>query len=209
MVGEIEKSPSGSQRKKTIWRLVAWWLLTMTLSLLLGLWLAKLLLFPAPLEPVRLAAQEARVLEQKLAGLRPERYEERAGSREILLSERELNALISRNPEFARRLAIHLDQDLASATLLVPVDKSFPVFGGTTLRISAGLELHKRDERPVVILRGVSLWGVPLPNSWLGGIKHLDLVDAFGGEPGFWAALADGIAEVEVQRGQLRILLHE
>lgn len=48
--------------------------------------------------------------------------------------------------------------------------------------MSAGLELRFAAGRPVVALRGVSLWGVPIPNAWLGGIKNLDLVKEFGGQ---------------------------
>ena len=29
--------------------------------------------------------------------------------------------------------------------------------------------------RPVMVLKGVSVWGVPLPNAWLGNLKNIDL----------------------------------
>jgi len=66
-----------------------------------------------------------------------------------------------------------------------------------------------RGERPVIVFRGISLWGVPVPNAWLGNIKHIDLVQEFGSDRGFWKAFADGIDEIEITEGQLRVRLKE
>jgi len=143
------------------------------------------------------------------AWLRPEPYREDPSKREVGLSERELNALLAHNTDLARRLAIDLSDDLASARLLVPFDPDFPILGGRTLRVAAGVELSYGDGRPVVILRGVSLMGVPIPNAWLGNLKNVDLVEQFGGESGPWKAFADGVEFAEVREGQLRIKLKE
>ena len=51
--------------------------------------------------------------------------------------------------------------------------------------------------------------GVPLPNAWLGGLKNVDLVAEFGRDGGFWRLFADGVADVEVGEGQLRVRLKE
>lgn len=215
--------PVGGKTFKRRRGLGGWWwalilLLVILVSVGLSLWLVQSLLMPKQLEPVSLSQPEQRQLEQKMQRLLPEQAEQAAqpqpyvedpASREILLSERELNALIARNPELAQRLAIHLDQDLASITLLLPLDPQLPLLGGQTLKIRAGLELRYLDGRPVMILRGVSLWGVPLPNAWLGERKHIDLVAEFGEGDGFWQGLQAGIAELEVQRGQLRLRLRE
>lgn len=139
----------------------------------------------------------------------PERYEENPDLRQIDLSERELNALLASNADLARRFAVDLSDSLASAKLLIPVDPDMPMFGGKTLRVNAGLELDYRNARPVVILRGVSVMGVPIPNAWLGNLKNVDLVDQFGGDPGFWQAFSDGVEMIEINDGALRIELKE
>jgi len=139
----------------------------------------------------------------------PEKYREDPRRRDVRLSERELNAMIANSPELARRFAIDLSGKLASAKLLIPVDPELPVLGGKTLRVSAGLELDYRDSRPVVILRGVSVMGVPIPNAWLGGLKNVDLVREFGGDPGFWRSFAAGIETLEILDGELRVMLRE
>ena len=61
----------------------------------------------------------------------------------------------------------------------------------------------------MVALRGVSLGGIPLPNAWLGNLKNINLVEEFGTEQGFWKLFADGVENLQVQEGQLRIQLRE
>ena len=120
-----------------------------------------------------------------------------------------MNALLAKNTDLARKLAIDLSEDLASAKLLIPLDEELPVLGGKTLKVTAGLELSYRNQRPVVALRGVSLWGVPIPNAWLGNMKNVDLVREFGDREGFWKSFADGIDEIKVSEGQLLVRLKE
>jgi len=146
--------------------------------------------------------------------LRPEPYREAGAPREIRFDERELNALIASDPELARRLAIDLARDRVSVKLLVPLPPDFPVMGGQTLRLTAGAEIRQTpgpDGQPrlAVIVTGVSLWGVPLPNAWIGGLKGVDLVEQFGDDPGFWQALAEGVESVQVREGELVLKLAE
>ncbi len=201
------------------------------ISTLVALGAVYLYLFPGSFKPVTLSDKEEQVLEQKLehidslqrsptlhknrkksgqtGTLEPEHYSEANANREIILTERELNALLAKNTDLATKLAIDLSQDLASAKLLIPLDEEFPLLGGETLKVTAGLEMSYRGERPIVALRGISLWGVPIPNAWLGNIKNVDLVQEFGNQGGFWSAFADGIDEVEISDGQLRVRLKE
>lgn len=187
----------------------------------------KYYLFPTQFEPVELSAKEAQVLRGKLRHLgledfaeggksahvgpplTPEPYSEIGASRTVKLSEKELNAMLAKNTDLAQQLAIDLSDDLISAKLLLPLDPDFPVFGGETLRVRAGLGLLQQEGRLAVILRGVSVMGVPLPNAWLGGLKNIDLVKEFGGQPGFWKSFADGIENIQVEEGQLLIHLRE
>ncbi|WP_127477214.1 arginine N-succinyltransferase [Sulfurivermis fontis] len=209
---------TGSGRKIT-----AIVLLTIILTVVLTLWLVYAMVFPAAFSPVTLNPQEKQVLEQKLArldttrhtpparpsALTPERYSEVGARREIALSERELNALLARDPDLAQRLVIDLSDNLASAKLLVPLDPEFPLLGGKTVKLTAGMEIRYADGRPVMRLQGVSVWGVPLPNAWLGNLKNVDLVREFGNDQGFWQAFAAGVAAMEVRDGELRLTLKE
>jgi hypothetical protein len=200
---------------------VVWIVLGTIAATLAVVWFTRAVLFPSSFRPVELSSREQAVLDDKLEQigverrssrpepLEPEPYSEVGASREIDFTEKELNALVARNTDLAERLAIDLADDLASARLLLPLDPDFPLLGGETLRIHAGLELAYRNARPVVILRGVSIMGVPLPDAWLGNLKNIDLVKEFGHGPGFWQNVAAGIEHIEIVDGRLRISLKE
>ena len=141
--------------------------------------------------------------------LTPEPYSEDASKREINFSEKELNAMLAKNTDMANRVAIDLTSDLASAKMIIPMDPDFPFIGGKTLRVNTGLNLSFANDRPVVILKGVSIMGVPIPNAWLGNLKNVDLVQEFGLESGFWKTFAAGVEYINVQDGKLQIKLKE
>ncbi|WP_446010476.1 arginine N-succinyltransferase [Candidatus Electrothrix sp.] len=141
--------------------------------------------------------------------LKPEAYSEEGANREITFTERELNGLLANNTDLAQKMAIDLATDLVSLRLLIPVDPDFPIMGGKTLRVRAGAELAYRNNKPVVALRGVSVMGIPIPNAWLGGLKNIDLMQEFGGEPGFWQSLGEGVESIQVQDGELYVKLRE
>jgi len=97
----------------------------------------------------------------------------------------------------------------ASSASLSAVDPDFPFIGGKTLKVSGGTELSYRNDRPVIIMKGVSVWGVPVPNAWLGDLKNIDLVQEFGSSDGFWKSVADGIEDIRIENGKLKIQLAE
>ena len=186
-------------------------------------WLLSHYLFLQEFTPVQLKPKEEQVLSAKLrsvgvaaedpaleaAPLEPEPYSEAGASREIAFTERELNALLAKNTELARKVAIDLSGDLVSAKILIPLAQDFPMLGGKTLRVTAGVEMAYRECRPVVVLKGVSIMGVPVPNAWLGNLKNVDLAKEFGGDRGFWKTFADGVETIRVTDGRLLVQLKE
>lgn len=232
------QTESTQPKRKSGWlKIVAITALVTMAVTLAAAWLVVKYLFPTSFDPVRLNTREEQVLETKLNKLtsaakpsaetgkaarrsttessnqdkvlKPEPYSEKNAMREITFTEREINALLANNTDLARKLAIDLSEDLASAKLLVPLDPELPLLGGKTLRVTAGLELKYSRQKPVVILRGISIWGVPIPNAWLGGIKNINLVNEFGLQPGFWQTFAAGIEDIRILDGQLSIKLKE
>jgi hypothetical protein len=198
----------------------------MVVSIGATVWIVKTYIFPSEFTPVTLSSKEQRVLDNKLERLNiapqassaqlppgerlePEAYSEKGSKREISLSEKELNALLANNTDLARKLAIDLSDNLISAKLLVPLDQDFPFMGGRILKVKAGVEMSYRQQKPLVILKGISIMGVPLPNAWMGGIKNIDLVSEFGDQQGFWQAFADGVEDIVVENGRLKIKLKE
>jgi hypothetical protein len=204
--------------------------LVIVLTTLFTAWWVKHNIYASPLAPTRLNTKEQQVFEAKMAKLedaalqappaitptpdpdtplQPEPYNEDDASREIRLTEKELNAMLAEDPEQATRVAIDLADDLISLTMLVPLDEDFPLIGGTTLRIRAGATLRYEDSKPVVAIRGVSIGGIPLPGAWWGDIKNKNLVEEFSGTGGFWDQFAKGIENVQVREGHLLLQLKE
>ena len=200
-------------------------LLTVAVTVLVTSLVIRAYVFPGEFEPVSLSENEQAELDAKLSRLElsigdargseapdtlePGPYAESGASREISLTEKELNALIAHNTDLATRVAIDLSDSLASARILIPVDPEFPILGGRTLRVDAGMELAYADSRPVVTLKGVSVMGIPIPNAWLGNMKNVDLVGEFGPDAGFWKAFSDGVEQIQVTEGRVRIRLRE
>jgi hypothetical protein len=224
-----------SAARRPAWPLVAGLLvLVILVSIAATLWVARTWLFPQPFRPVALEAREQAVLDAKLdllaqpmtpardpdtaapaerretsGPLRPEVYSERPEDRVIHFTQRELNAMIGRNPDLAERLVLHLSRDLLSATMLVTLPPDLPVFANQTVRIATGLRLRYEQGRPVVSIDGVSIMGVPLPAAWLGGIKGQDLVSLHGPGGGFWGTFAEGVRDLRIEEGRLRVELAE
>lgn len=220
-----EGTGSGGDRGRggfTGWQVFAIVVLTVIATAGISAWLLGQYVFADELDPVELRADERRALADKLRAIRaapadargdeeaqPERYSEVDAARTVRFSERELNGLLANEGDLARRVAIDLSADLLSVLVLVTVPPDFPVLGGRTLRVHAGVELDHRGGDPVVKLRGVSVMGVPVPSAWLGDLKNVDLVERFGAEPGFWQSFAEGVAETRVEDGALHVRLHE
>lgn len=211
------------------------WIVLATILLTAGVtyWLVRTYIYAKDFEPVELSTTERQTLNAKLKTigydpgpdpvpteqqggketdeqwLRPERYSEVGAKREVSFSERELNGLIANNKDLAKKLAVDLDDDLVSARLLVAMDPDFPILGGKTLRVSAGVELAYRQAKPVVVLKGVSVMGIPIPNAWLGGLKNIDLVSEFGDQQGFWKSFAEGVDDIRVESDHVKVKLKE
>ncbi|HAR96214.1 MAG TPA: arginine N-succinyltransferase [Deltaproteobacteria bacterium] len=198
---------------------------------LLSAWWIKHNLYASPFSVTKLSEVEQRALDAKLDRLEqsvrgpgkalpnepdertsdgrlvPERYTEDTAKREIRITEKELNALIAKDEETARRVAIDLSKDMVSVKLVVPVENDFPLLGGKTLRLTCGITLRYEARRPVVALQGISIGGVPIPNAWLGNIKNIHLVQEFGDQGGFWKIFSEGVEDIKVSEGTLFIKL--
>lgn len=201
-------------------------LITVVISVAVTVFVVTYYLFPKQFDPVELSQHEETVLNKKLKQfglptlssekaeseskvIKPESYLEVGSKREVGFSEKELNAMLAKNTDLADKMAIDLSENLTSIRMIIPLDPDFPFLGGKTLKVNAGAELAYANGRLVVVLKGVSVWGVPVPNAWLGNLKNVDLVSEFGGDEGFWKSFADGVENIHVEEGNLKIKLKE
>ena len=231
-MSEIASSENSNAPKRGLRGIDVFWivLITILVTAAVTFWIVRSYIYPKDFEPVQLDVKEQQTLNAKLRAigyqpdetqpqtpaaetdeqwLRPERYSEADGKRVVAFTERELNGILANNTDLAKKLAVDLSDDLVSSRLLVPVDPDFPFLGGKKLRVSAGVEMAFRDKKPVIILKGVSVMGIPIPNAWLGGLKNIDLISEFGDEQGFWSSFAEGVEEIHIEEGELKIRLRE
>lgn len=233
-----QPSTESRKRSLGCFPIIGLMLLTIVITIGATLWAINSQWFSKGFKPVELSSSEEAVLSRKLDALsafdispdedteessvftldnnetgidnmQPEVYSEDDSKRRIELTERELNALLAEKTDLAEQIVIDLTDNLASVKLLVDLDPDFPFLGGKTLKVSSGTELSYSANRPVVVMKGVSVWGVPIPNAWLGGLKNIDLVKEFGAGDGFWKSFADGIEDIRVEDGKLLIQLAE
>lgn len=224
-VSSIEPTNNTTQKKGCL-KTLGVILITIIITAVVTVLVFNYYMFPKKFSEVELSKKEEVILNQKLQqfglpllaakegdeepnALQPEAYTEVGAKREVGFSEKEVNAMLARNTDLADKMAIDLSDNLASVKIIVPLDPDFPMFGGKTLKVNAGAELSYKNGRPIVILKGVSLWGVPVPNAWLGNLKNVDLVNEFGGDEGFWKSFSEGIDNIEIQEGELKIKLKE
>ncbi len=209
MLMTIAASVDTDQKERSFgcWHVVAIVLAVMFVTALATAWWVKHNIYASEFSPTKLSIKEQTVLDAKLerieesGALAPVPYSEEGTRREISLTEKELNALIAKDPETAKRVAVDLSEDLVSVKLVLPVEEDVVLLGGKTLRLKMGMTLAYRDNKAVVALRGVTLGGVPLPNAWLGNLKHKNLVEEFAGDAGFWQFFADKDPEHQADLG--------
>lgn len=161
-----------------------------------------------PIRPVVLTAQEKQVLEQKVETIRrsdsaPAEPVYEKGVREIILTERELNGLLHENTNLGGSVSMQLATGAVHARIQTDLDPDLPFIGGRKLKARARFLIHDTAGKPGLVLDDLTVWGISLPNDWLGGLKGQNLLDK---------TLGGGIAGVEefrIEPGRMVIRLKE
>ena len=157
-----------------------------------------------PIKPVALSAAELGAAEQKLAGMAAEPGYQ-AGTREIALSERELNGLLHHNTTLGETLRLELASGAVHTRIRADLDPALPFVGGRRLNARARFLVADGAPRPSLVLDDFTLWGVSLPNAWLGGLKGRDLLSDLLG-PADGSGLA-GVESLRIEPGRLVVRL--
>ena len=158
-----------------------------------------------PIKPVELSVQEKAVVAEKVEAIqKPAEPKYEKGSKEIILTERELNGLLNENTTFGKSVSFELATNAIHARVETDLDPDLPVVGGRHLKARARFLVSEIPGKAAFVLDDLTVWGVSLPNDWLGGIKGHDLLgEALGGKNGRIA----GVEEFKVEPGRLIIRL--
>lgn len=160
-----------------------------------------------PIQPVVLTQQEKAVVAEKVEAIqKPAEATYEKGGKEIILTERELNGLLNENTALGKSVSFELATNAIHARVEADLDPDLPVLGGKHLKARARFLVSEVPGKAAFVLDDVTVWGVSLPNDWLGGLKGHDLLgEALGGKGGKVA----GVEEFKIESGRLIIRLAE
>ena len=174
-----------------------------------------------PIRPVVLSGAERQAVENKMAPLEAERREDAAataagtesataayqpGSREIVLSEREINGLLHDRTGLGDRVRFDFEDRAVHARVETDLDAGLPLVGGKRLKMRARFRVESGEGGAGFALEDLTVWGISVPNEWLGGLKGQDLLgELFGARGG----RIPGVEEIRAEKGRLVIQLAE
>lgn len=193
MTGQVPR------KKSRLIKVVA--VLALVVLLLLGFWWWH----NRPIQPVVLSQKEKEVVAEKVEAIqKPEDPKYEKGSKEIILTERELNGLLNENTTLGKSVSFELATGAIHARVETDLDSDLPLVGGKHLKARARFLVSKEPGKAAFVLDDVTVWGISLPNEWLGGLKGHDLLgETIGGKGGRIA----GVEEFKVETGKLIIRL--
>lgn len=181
-----------------------------------------------PIKPVVLSEKEKQTVEAKLNYLdatptgrlqsrapsddRPPAEPDRVylpGSKELRLTEREINGLLNQNTDLGKSVRLEFGRDAINAYVATPIPDDVPLMGGKMFRARGRFRLSiGNGGEPYAILEDVTVFGVSLPKDWLGGIKGENLLkDSLRSSNG--APALRGIKSLTVEPGAVVIKVED
>ncbi len=131
------------------------------------------------------------------------------GSKEIRLTEREINGLLNQNTDLGKTVRIEFGRDAVNAYLAVPIPQDFPIMGGKMFRARGRFRVSiGNGGTPFAVLEDVTVFGVSLPKAWLGGLKGENLLQDAVGQDRRGPVLR-GIKSLRVEPGALVLELED
>lgn len=169
-----------------------------------------------PIQPVQLTPQEKTTVEAKIQAIQeapvvqvPAEPKYEKGSKQIILTERELNGLLNENTDLGKTVSFELANNAIHARVEKDLDKDIPIVGGKRFKLRARFLVDSTPGHASFILDDVTVWGISLSNDWLAGLKGHDLLGQILGGANVKEGKLPGIEEFKVESGRLIIKLAE
>lgn len=161
-----------------------------------------------PIQPVVLSVEEKATVEAKVEAIqKPAEPTYEKGSKEIILTERELNGLLNENTAFGKSVSFQLATNAIHARVETDLDPDLPILGGRRLKARARFLVSDIPGKTSFILDDLTVWGISMPNDWLAGLKGQDLLAQTLGSGN--NGKVPGVEEFKVEPGLLIIRLKE
>ena len=161
-----------------------------------------------PIQPVQLSVQEKAAVEAKVEAIqKPAEPKYEKGSKEIVLTERELNGLLNEKTTLGKTVSFELATNAIHARVESDLDKDLPIVGGKHLKARARFLVSDVPGQASFILDDVTVWGISLPNDWLAGLKGHDLLGEILGGGKSKTGKVPGVEEFKIEPGRLIIRL--
>ncbi len=205
-------------------------ILVILVALIGGLWWW----FTRPIQPVVLSPQELATVEQKVAAIQaadpavpppsdpptpasptspsviptdPAEPAYERGKKEIVLTEREINGLLNANTDLGQSLSFQLGTDVILARIETDLDPDLPFLGGRKFKARAKFIVSEGSGQPSFVIDDLTIWGISLPNEWLGGLKGRNLfAEILGSEAN---GKLPGIESFAISPGRISVKLKE
>ncbi len=106
-------------------------------------------------------------------------------------------------------MRIEFAKDAVNAYLAVPIPKDFPIGGGKMFRARGRFRVSLGNGgQPYAVIEDVTVFGLSLPNAWLGGLKGQNLIGEAMGERKGSPALR-GIKNLRIEPGAMVLELED
>ena len=160
-----------------------------------------------PIQATILTASEKVTLDEKLAEM--EQVQEdptyTPGDKEIVLTEREINGLIHQNTPFGDQLKLELASNAVHARINADIPADSPIMAGKKLKGKARFFIKDAAGSPALILDDLTVWGISIPNAWLGDMKGQNMLGMI--LPGASGSGIAGVDDLQVKNRSLVIKL--
>lgn len=130
---------------------------------------------PRSFETVQLSRSESDQLQQRLVRFQ-KALDTQAERQELVLSEREINALISQNPDLTNRMIVRLEGDRIKGEISFPLQDIGPIkLNGRYLNGLATFRVGIAAGQLIVGIDDVQVKGQPLPEPFLSELKRKNI----------------------------------
>lgn len=209
MTTDIPPTPAPPAKKRGCFFFAFWGGLAAAVVFCAGI-AATLWWMQRSITPVELTESEKQDVQEKIEQIQEPESRYQAGGKSISFTERELNGLLNEHTGYGDRLKFEIDRDAINAYLVIDIPEDSAILAGKTIRMRGRLRAVFSNSDPQLLIEDITVYGISIPNAWLGEIKHRNLADDLFGKPGpEGQAVLRGIRDFKLNRGAIEIELAE